>query len=188
VLALFFAYSSALRFYVLFLAAFCIWASAGLLTVARWARLTFSSEERSGTPIARLAVALALAAVMVPSGLFATKDMLGARGSRPIKALSTRMATGSDQLRIADTVTPFSFHAKAEFVWLPYSDEQIALKYLAKKRVTHVVLHSEDLDQVPYLRSWSESGVPGAQLVAQAARSNGNFVQVFRLQRASPTP
>ena len=187
VLALFFIYFLALRFYVLFLAAFCIWASAGLFTVARWARLTFSSEERSTTPVARLAVALALAAVMIPAALFATKDMLGARGSRPIKAVSTRMATGSDHLRIADTQTPFSFHAKAEFVWLPYSDEQTALKYLAKKRVTHVVLHKQDLDQVPYLRSWSESGVPGAQLVAQAARSNGNFVQVFRLER-TPSP
>jgi hypothetical protein len=182
VVALFFAYFSDPRFYVLLLPAFCIWASPGLQSLAQWARSTFSSW---GIPIARLAVALALAAVIGPAALLAAKKMLSTHESQTVKALAATMGQGIDQIRIAGTSTPFAFHAKADFVWLPYSDERTALRYLAKHRVTHVVLESDWLDTVPYLRSWAESGVPGGQLIAQAAPSKGKLVQVFRLQ---PTP
>jgi 4-amino-4-deoxy-L-arabinose transferase-like glycosyltransferase len=187
-LALFFIHHLALRFFLLFLVVFCIWAGAGLLCLVQWARLTVSAggySERTQERVGRAVAALALAAVLLPPALFATREMLSARGSRPIEALSTGLATGSAALKIADTSTPFAFHARAEFVWLPYCDEGTALKYLAKKQVTHVVVDSDQSDERPYLRSWVQDGVPGAQLVGQARSTNGRFVQVFRLQ---PTP
>jgi hypothetical protein len=187
----FFTYIFTLRFYVLFLIVFCIWAPAGLLYLVQWTRLTVSTggrservQERAGRAVA----ALAIAAVLGPATLFAGGKMLEARGSRPIKALSTSLATRPAALKIADTSTSFAFHAKAEFVWLPYCDEGTALKYLTKKQVTHVVLRSDragwGLDTTPYLRSWAQNGMPGARLVGQAQAADGRFVQVFRLQQA----
>lgn len=193
VLAQFFIYYSSLRFYVLLLAVFCIWASAGSLRLAEWARLTLSGAGRSARAqqlASCAALVAAFAAILAPATLIAAKDALWARGSRPIKELASSFTYGPSRLKIADTSTPFAFHANAEFVWLPHSSEQTALAYLAKKHVTHVVLRSLHLSEsgvheVPYLATWLQNGVPGGQLVARSARSNGReLVQVFRLQRA----
>jgi 4-amino-4-deoxy-L-arabinose transferase-like glycosyltransferase len=186
-LALFFIYFVSLRFFVLFLTVFCIWATAGLCRFAEWARLTFSPRIRSERWRARVvpvSVMLGLAAMLMPAALFAIKEMVSTHGSRPIKALAMMLAAQSRGLTIADTSTPFSFHANASFVWLPYCDEPTALKYLALKQVTHVVVRSNSLDEVPYLRSWHRKGPPGGELVAEAPYSRGRLVQVFRLRRS----
>ena len=190
-LAPFFIYYWSLRFYLLFLVVFCIWASAGLLCLVRWARLTVSAggySDRAQKRVGRAVAALALATLLVPPTLFATAMMLWERGLRPIEALSIRLATGSGALKIADTSTPFAFHARAEFVWLPYCDGGTAVKYLAKKQVTHVVLDQQYADATPYLRSWAQNGVPGALLVGQAQSADGRLVQVFRLQPPPAAP
>jgi 4-amino-4-deoxy-L-arabinose transferase-like glycosyltransferase len=184
-LAPFFVYYWSLRFYLPFLVIFCIWAAAGLACLVQWARLTAAEGGRSDGLqqwAGRAVAALALAAVLVPAALFATGTMLWIRASRPIVALSTELAAKSAALKIADTSAPFAFHAQAELVWLPYCDEATALKYLAKKQVTHVVLSSHVPDETPYLKSWTENGVPGAQLVGQVRSDGGRHVQVFRLK------
>lgn len=188
--AQFFIFYWSLRYYQLFLVVFCIWASAGLPCLLRWARQTVSAwgpSERAHTQMVRVTAAIALAALLLPAGLFAAGNMLWTRGSRPIEALSTRLGDGSAALKIADTSTPFAYHAGAEFVWLPYSDEGTALKYLAKKQVTHVVLRSDVEDAPPYVRSWLQQGVPGAELVGEARSTRGDLVQVFQLKpQAAP--
>jgi hypothetical protein len=186
-LAPFFIYYWSLRFYLLFLILFCIWAVAGLSYLVQWARLTVAEcghpgrmQEWAGRAIA----VLALAALLVPAVLFATMTVRWTLRSRPVVALSTELAAGSTALKIADTSTPFAFHARAEFVWLPYGDEATALRYLAKKHVTHVVLSSDALDRAPYLKSWAQHGVPGGQLVGQVRTDGGRHVQVFRVRPA----
>ncbi|MGO4173559.1 ArnT family glycosyltransferase [Bosea sp. TAF32] len=185
--ALFFIYyTSHPRFFVLFLAVSCIWASAGLWHFAEWAHLTLSPHLRSERWLACVApasIALGLAAMMLPAALFAIKELTSMHGLRPVKALAMSLASKSEPITIADTMTPFAFHAKADFVWLPHSDEATALRYLALKGVTHVIARSDGLDEVPYLRSWSRNGVPDGELVAQVPYSNGKLVQLFRLQR-----
>jgi 4-amino-4-deoxy-L-arabinose transferase-like glycosyltransferase len=184
-LAQFFIFYWSLRYYQLFLVVFCIWASAGLPCLLRWARqtvLAWGHAEPAQTRVVRVAAAIALAALLAPAGLFAVGNMLWTRGSRPIEALSTRLGADSVALKIADTSTPFAFHAGAQFVWLPYSDEGTALKYLATKQVTHVVLRSEIQDGPSYVRSWMQHGVPGAQLVGEARSTRGDLVQVFQLK------
>ena len=184
-LAQLFTSNCQLRYYQLFLVVFCIWASAGLPCLLRWARqtvLAWGHSERAQTRVVRVAAAIALAAVLAPAGLCAVGNMLWTRGSRPIEALSTRLRANSAALKIADTSTPFTFNAHAQFVWLPYSDEGTALKYLAKKQVTHVVLRSEVQDAPSYVKSWMQHGVPGARLVGEARSTRGDLVQVFQLR------
>jgi hypothetical protein len=186
VLALFFISYLTLRFFLLFLVVFCIWASAGLSRLSRWARRTAAAAghaERARVLVGRAVAALALTALLVPAGLYATGAMVSARGSRPIEALGSSLATVQGPLRIADTSPVLAFHARADFVWLPYSDEETALKYLRSKQVTHVVprLRSDMPVETPYLRKWVENGVPESRLVAEARSADGTLVRVYRL-------
>jgi hypothetical protein len=57
-----------------------------------------------------------------------------------------------------------AFHARAEFVWLPVSDEVTARRFLAENRVTHVVLLRSDR-YAPYQDKWMRDGIPDARRI-----------------------
>ena len=94
------------------------------------------------------------------------------------------MAAMHEPLRIADVSTPFAFHARAEFVWLPDCDEATALQFLNKKQVTHIVVRSNHMEWRSYLKKWMAGGVPDARLTAQVISGTGDKVQVYELRRA----
>jgi hypothetical protein len=81
---------------------------------------------------------------------------------------------------VADSTSPFAFHAGAELTWLPYCDEQTALQFLQKKRVTHVVVDEEEIYSRPYLKKWMEEGVPHSQEVIPPISGTHQKVRVFR--------
>jgi hypothetical protein len=41
-------------------------------------------------------------------------------------------------------------------------------------------------DETTYLKSWTQNGVPGGQLVGQVRSDGGRHVQVFRLRTSAP--
>ena len=184
--ATFFIYYSALRFYLLFLLFFCIWASAATTRLILWAR---KSAAMLGLGARRQAIAgavaqiLAGAAVVIPSAAWTYPEFTEARGTRSREALSANLAASQTSMRVADVETPFAFHANAGFVWLPYCDETTALRYLEKMRVTHVIVRSDELGSRPYLKKWMEKGVPNSHLVARTTSGTGDIVQIYDLQR-----
>jgi hypothetical protein len=78
-----------------------------------------------------------------------------------------------------------SFHAGATHVWLPYADEQTALRYIDRKNITHVVVRSADAGTVPYIEKWIRSGVPHPRAEAIYAYDLGpdNHVKIYEIGR-----
>ncbi len=184
--ATFFIYYSAIRFYVLFLVFFCIWASAATMRLMLWIQRLAAM---SGLVARRQALAgsaariLAGAAIVIPSAVWTYPVLSEALGTRPIEAVSTSLAASGAPMRIADVET---LHANAEFVWLPYCDEITALRYLEKMQVTQVVVRSDELESRPYLKKWMEEGVPNSRLAARTISGTGDIVQVYDLHRTGP--
>jgi 4-amino-4-deoxy-L-arabinose transferase-like glycosyltransferase len=183
---LLFTYVLGARFYILFLPFLCIWAVFGIARLAQWAQRTaaMSGLSRAQRPRVAAAVrAIAVAAILLPSTIFAAKELRRASAERPFKEAIIRLAAGrSAPMRIADGATNAAFHARADFVWLPYSDEATALRFLAERGVTHVVVRYW-LRDTPYLTKWFEQGVPGSRLIIDLALANGDAVKVYQFDR-----
>ena len=188
VFATFFIYYSGSRFYVLFLAFFCIWASAAAAGLMRWAKQSTAMlglGRRQQVFAGKCALVLAVATVITPAAISASRELSTARGTRPVKAVSESLAASGMPLRFADASTPFAFHARADFVWLPYCSEATALRYLQEKHVTHVVVRERAQSSRPYLEKWMVSGVPNSLLVARAISDSGERVWIYDVRRAS---
>ena len=189
IIATYFIYFATWRFYLLFLIFFCIWACPGTDGLRLWAQRSaslFGLRRHWQETIGTVARVLAVAAVLAPAAAFAASKSFVSRGSRSIKAAATSFASSSSApVRIADTSTPFAFHARAEFVWMPYCDERTALRFLRKMNVTHIVLRSNALAARPYLKKWMTEGVSDARLIYQINSVAGEDVQVYELERNS---
>jgi 4-amino-4-deoxy-L-arabinose transferase-like glycosyltransferase len=187
IFATYFIWFTAIRFYLLVLVVFCIWACAAKNGLKLWTRRSaslFGLGSRQQSVVAAVAWSIAIAAVILPAAAWAIHSFNSMRGTRPVKVVAESMAGLREPLRIADTSAPFAFHAGAEFVWLPYCDEATALQFLNKKQVTHVVVHSDNIEWRPYLKKWFAGGVPDARLTAEVISGTGKKVQVYELRRA----
>lgn len=182
-----FIYYSTDRFYLLFIPFFCIWASVGVVQFSRWAKRSAALSGVGQThllTVGKVSRALALAAIILPSAAYALSGFISARGERSFKEASISLAAGQmAPMRIASTFTMVAFHARADFIWLPYSDEATALRFLEKSAVTHVVLRDEGLDARPYLKKWLASGVPNARQVVAAVAATGERLKVYQFER-----
>jgi Dolichyl-phosphate-mannose-protein mannosyltransferase len=188
ILATYFIYFAALRFYLPILAVFSIWACAAKNGLKLWAQRSaslFGLGSRQQRIVAAVAWSLAIAAVILPAAVWTIHSFISVRGTRPIKVVAESMAATREPLRIADASTPFAFHARAEFVWLPDCDEATALQFLNKKQVTHIVVRSDTMEWRPYLKKWMAGGVPDARLTAQVISGTGEKVQVYELRRGA---
>jgi hypothetical protein len=108
--------------------------------------------------------------------------LVAARDTRPIRVAASKLASSDSNLRLADASSPFAFHARAQFVWLPYCDEETALRYLRMKGVNYVVVSEYELDARPYLKKWLEEGVPNSHEVAPIS-GTAKRVRLFKLDR-----
>jgi len=188
ILATYFIHWAHLRFYLVILVIFVIWACAAKNVLMLWAQRSaslFGLGSRQQRIVAAVAWSLAIAAAILPAAVWTIHSFVSMRGTRPIKATAESMAEMRGPLRIADASTPFAFHARAEFVWLPDCDEATALQFLNKRQVTHVVVRSDAMEWRPYLKKWVASGVPDARLMAQVISGTGEKVQVYELRRGA---
>jgi hypothetical protein len=190
IVATFFIYFAALRFYLPILVVFCIWTGASMKGLKSWAQRSaalFGLRSRQQGVAANVVWSLAIVAVILPTAAWTIHTFASTRGTRPVKAVAESMAAKHESLRIADASSPFSFHAGAEFVWLPYSDETTALQYLKKRHVTHIVVRSGEAEWRPYLRKWLAGDVPEGRLTAQVTSGTGEKVQIYELRQAGGT-
>jgi hypothetical protein len=152
-----------------------LWAkrtAQNLNLTSRWRNLAVAA-----TPV------LALSSVILPSGVLEVSALSAERQSRPLKAVANEIAASGTAVRIADTTGPFTFHAHAESVWLPYCDELTALRYLERMGVTHVVVRSSQGGSRPYLAKWIQKGVPDAHEVSHVIAAGGETIRVYALRR-----
>jgi Dolichyl-phosphate-mannose-protein mannosyltransferase len=185
VFALFFIFYTDLRFYLLFLVVFCIWAPVGVAGIIRWVQrsATVSGLGREKKAfLENAAWILAVLAVLSPSAVNAASTLSHAHGTRSIKAASIRFAGSSGHIRIADASTLFAFHAGAEFTFLPYCAEATALRYIERMRVTHIVVRDTGLTSTPYLEKWMKFGVPDARQVLGMVADTGERIYVYQIQ------
>lgn len=183
---LLFTYVLGPRFYFLFLPFMCVWASVGIMKIGGWASRT---AELCGTPTSYLPTiasgmrVIAVLSILLPSAAFAAWQLKDASSEWTFRnAIAGLTATETAPMYFADTSTQAAFHANADFVWLPYSDETTALRYLEKVGVTHVVLRP-DVGERPYLQKWIDEGVPGARRVADVTSAKGVRLQIYELNR-----
>jgi hypothetical protein len=94
----------------------------------------FGLGSRQQRVVASVAWSLAIAAVILPAAAWTIHSFISMRGTRPIKVVGESLVAMREPLRIADVSTPFAFHARAEFVWLPDCDEATALQFLKRSR------------------------------------------------------
>lgn len=178
-----FIYYQNIRFYLLPLVFMCIWASFGSLVVGNWASGTARAvldRAAVAASAASVARALVLLGVILPSSVWAIRAFSSDVASRAIQHAGEQLAEQTS-IEIADTSTVLAFHARAPFVWLPYSDGETALRFLRKEGVTHVVVDEAFTETRPYLRDWVEHGVPGGVSVASFDPEPGRTVGIFKL-------
>ena len=181
---LLFTYIHDARFYVLFVPFLCIWSVLGIRQFGVWAarsarNMDVSSLRRS--TIVTVGQTIAILIILLPSAVIAASRLSGERAERPFKqAVMDVAADRSEPIRIADTSTSAAFHARADFVWLPYCDESTALEFIKKNKVTHVILRN--LEGRPYLSKWLNEGVPGARQIVNLSGAGRRFM-IYEIYR-----
>jgi hypothetical protein len=183
---LLFTYVLGPRFYILYLPFLCMWAVVGIFAFSEWAKQSAAMCGLAQAHLPKIATAaqiLAALSILLPAAAFAAWRLRDAQTEWPFReAIASLAATETAPMRMADTSTQAAFHANADFIWLPYSDEATALRYLAKTGVTHVVLR-DDVGERPYLKKWIDEGVPGASRLVDVTSSKGVRFQVYQLGR-----
>lgn len=182
VVGTFFIYYSNERFYLPFVPILVIWAAAGILQLASWAEKT---AEMWGAPRFRKiagasSALLAVALVLSPSLASSYARLEADRAERDFKHAMVDLASRRNvPLRVADSDAQLAYHANGTLVWLPFADESTALRYLAQKAATHVVVRQSQVTFRPYLARWFETGVPGAYETVDMVSAAGERLKIF---------
>jgi 4-amino-4-deoxy-L-arabinose transferase-like glycosyltransferase len=165
---LFFIYYYSDRFLLIFVPLLILWASNGIMELARWTSSTIRLIYGRVQHPARIEVVMVfIIAAIVP--LFALPTAYSAqmamKHSRSLKTAGEWLnvyAPGSKN--VIGVMTMLSFHASATFVPLPYSDSDTALRYFDKRKVNFIVVgdHWSPTER-PYLKDWIENGIPNSR-------------------------
>lgn len=164
VIATLFIYYFDVRFYAVVVAVFCIWAAAGAEHIANWAVGTAAAI---GLPFTQAAAAFGMAAaaivaVFVLAAPTAKDALTSMRASRPLQTAGEWLSMqSSGSMLVADSSGFVAFHAGADHVWLPPTDEQTAMRYLEQRKADYLVLQPLVATVSPdYLAGWIKNGFP----------------------------
>lgn len=181
--AMLFTHGEEVRYYITFVPIFCLWGAFGIVLFSEWAQ---TSVEKAGIPwgvrIRTASLLLAASTILLPSAAVAISQLSAARSERPFKeALRSLAASHLGPLRIASNSAIPAFEARAEQVWLPYCDDQTARRFLAKERVSYVVL-GDWYVSTPYQKKWMEEGIPNARQVVSMVSKIGTRLKIYELE------
>jgi 4-amino-4-deoxy-L-arabinose transferase-like glycosyltransferase len=164
---LFFIYYFADRFLLIFLPFLIVWASNGIMKLARWTsstmRLVFGRvPHHPRFEVAFVFITTAIVPLItLPSVHGRLTDM---KHSRSLKIAGEWLNTyAPGPKNVMDVSTIVSFHASATFVPFPYCDSSVALRYIDKRKVNFIVIHEQDPTSRPYLKDWVENGIPSSR-------------------------
>ena len=183
-----FTHNEDIRLYIVVVPVLCLWAAYGVILFARWARRSaemIGMHQAFRAKIPTSARVLAVSAILLPSASVAIGQLDANRFERPFKqALFNLAASDPAPLRIASNAGFPAFEAHAQHVWLPYCDGQTARRFLAKERVTHVVL-GDWYVSTPYEEKWKDDGVPNARKIVDITSKVGTRLKIYELDNSS---
>ena len=179
-----------IRFYLITVPFFCIWASVGILELSRWATKTavlMRLTPRRSPVLAKVTCALAVATIVACSAKADVVEFTTVNAdARPVKVAGRWLTShASRPVKVADTSTILAFHAQASYVPFPYCDGPTALRYFDKKGVNYIVVRDSDYDSRPYVNAWIENGIPDARatLIYTDETSTGKRIRIYEWAR-----
>ena len=153
------------RYILPFLFVFVIWAANGVAGLADWSEKSLRDflPENRGAEVARWIVPFASAVVLLTLawGAIAHVDNFR-KGDPTLKAaglyLKGRFPAG---FTVMDTDGLIAFYSGGIYKPFPYSGENTALRYIAAKNISVLVLRQKNSEtRNPYYQSWVSTGVP----------------------------
>ena len=165
--ALFGIYYLSIRFLLVFLPVLLLWASNGIIELARWGRSSFRLAY-GGLPKFRWTELVVVGAIgaLIPlvcpdNGARLYELRLFDRSSRPAKDAAEWLdAYAPGPKTVMDTSTIVAFHAAATFVPFPYCSSDVALRYADKRKVDFVILRDAMYCQGPIWSIGWKAGFP----------------------------
>ena len=188
VLSTYFIYYNDARFYVLLVPFYCIWGAVGLQRIVSWGMETGSAmglPNRYRVGLSLFVLTAGLSMLFVTSIGVVGYKFADARANRPIKMAGEWLqATTVRPIRILDSATDISFHAKATHFWLPYCDETTALRYLERKNINIAVIRKSAAETRPYLKAWADNGIPHprAKLAYSLEIGTHEKIMIYRIE------
>jgi hypothetical protein len=87
-----------------------------------------------------------------------------------------------------DRSQTLAFHAHADYLPMPYTDSDTALRYFDKRGVDFIAVWSDNETHTPYLPGWYAGGVPSARarLVHEATDGRGYTLRIYEWRPTSP--
>ncbi len=182
------------RFLFPVMPALLIWAGAGLAYLRGWTRASLAGLRVA----ARLAPILMTCVLAIPIGLTAAYAALGVRWSDELnqswndpqlqddEVLGRWLRGQGHPVRIMDTGPTVAFYAGDVLVTYPWTDADTALRYIAHKDVTFLILRDGEDKSRPYFEDWLRSPPGGNfELVLNFAGASG-VSHVYRWRAAPP--
>jgi 4-amino-4-deoxy-L-arabinose transferase-like glycosyltransferase len=185
--ALFFAYFLTDRFLLIFVPILVVWAARGIVELAHWVVSTLRLRRGGVSRSARIELGLVLSLAMViplvaVPGMFHLQRQ--GRLGLPLRTAGEWLKAHAPGPRtVMDGPTLLAFHAGATFVPLPYSDSDVAIRYLDKRKVNFLVLsdYGRETSPRPYLQAWMDHGVPSARarLIYDVHQDGAGRVRIY---------
>jgi len=171
VLILFSAPEFYFRFIYPLLGLLLIWAGKGADELREWGRVTvasFSHNERlvrtGGACLKWASIGLVLViSLRALPGLFQFQESLLGERARAGRWLAAQQG---GRKWVMDTGVQVAYYAGGDMIYLPYATSDLALRYIAKRQPSFIVLHSGTNPlSLPYANQWFDSGIPDRRAV-----------------------
>jgi 4-amino-4-deoxy-L-arabinose transferase-like glycosyltransferase len=170
-----------------------VWSAAGLSLLGRQAAATARAlvpQRRFGASAAAIAMggAAALLIASAAVGARASDDLSQAWSAHRDDASVGRWLrplAGQERLRLMDSEPIVAYYAGAVLVPFPWTDAATALRYMARKDLSYVVLRDADTGRRPYLGAWLREPPPQLQLV-KTFRGDSGAIRVYRWGGGTP--
>jgi len=154
------------RYFVTFVPALVIWSSIGLIRMAHWAagtlqRKTLVDSQTSGAGRTAILIGAAGLVVFSAAGIQDVNPLTDYDyRSRDVRVAGEWLRQIKSDSRVMDATTMLPFHAFAAWVPFPYTNPELAIKYIDKQKVDFIVFRQSAPAEVSYWQKWFERGIP----------------------------
>lgn len=179
---------TALRYYFVLVPFLLVWAANGLVGVGLWANACVATAGwRWIHPVTTKWIIPGLSAlILIVYPLKGVRSLWNfqqdSRATQVDKESGLWIGQQQDrQVTIMDRYTPLAFYANAQWVDFPYSNGDLAVRFLDAAHVDYVVLRQGE-SYTSYYQQWLNNGIPDrrAERVHVASAPGGNQIIIFR--------
>jgi 4-amino-4-deoxy-L-arabinose transferase-like glycosyltransferase len=188
VLATFSIIFIAARYYFILVPFLLIWAANGLVEIGLWTNASLSGRRwcKVSPVVPQYIVVAIVGIVLITYPTKGVRELWEFMQGSPARNVEKDVGQWirqqqDDPVTIMDRDTSLAFHADAEFVWFPYCNGDVALRFLDDARVDYVILR-RGATFTQYYEDGLKTGIPDsrAQLVYTSAGANPGEIVVYR--------